>query len=84
LPEEIQRQAGTFVTIKKKRVIKRLYRYPSAEIRKPSIRSDPERYQSCERRRQVPALEIPELKELTFSVGVFTPPEIIKDIFNTI
>jgi AMMECR1 domain-containing protein len=31
-----------------------------------------------------PAVEMQELKEITFSVDVLTPPEIIKDIFNTI
>ena len=30
------------------------------------------------------SLEIQELKELTFSLDVFTLPEIIKDIFNAI
>jgi hypothetical protein len=61
----------------------RWYRYPSTEKRKP-IRSDPERYQSCKLRLQVAVLEIKELKELTFSEDVFTPPEIIKDILNAI
>ena len=31
-----------------------------------------------------PTLEIQELKELTLSEDVLTPPEIIKDILNTI
>jgi len=88
LPQSIARRNSTasrnLCHHQEKRIIKRLYRYPSTEIRKPGIRSDPEPYQSWELRRHVPALKIQELKDLTFSVGVFTPPEIIKNIFNTI
>jgi hypothetical protein len=88
LPQSIARRNSTasrnLCDHQEKRIIKSLYRYPSTKIRKPGIRNDPERYQSCERRLQVPALEIQELKDLTFSLGVFTPPEIIKNIFNTI
>ena len=88
LPQSIARRNSTasrnLCHHQEKRIIKRLYRYPSTEILKPGIRSDPERYQSCERSRQVAALEIHKLKELTLSVDLFTPPEIIKDLFNTI
>jgi hypothetical protein len=56
----------------------------SAEIRKPNIKRDPERYQSWELRLYVSDLKIQELKELTFYVNVFTPPKIIKDIFKSI
>jgi|TARA_B110000495_G_scaffold53366_1_gene44774 AMMECR1 domain-containing protein len=31
-----------------------------------------------------PALEMQDFKELTISEDVLTPPEIIKDLFNTI
>ena len=88
LPQFIARRNSTasrnLCHNQEKRVIMRLYRYSSAEIRKPDIRSDPERYQNWGLRLHVPALKIQELKELTFSVDVFTPPEIIKDIFKSI
>lgn len=79
LPEEMQRQAGTFVSIKKNGLLRGCigtiqprYANLAEEVIHNAIKAaneDP----------RFPAIEIQELKELTFSVDVLTTPEKIED-----
>jgi AmmeMemoRadiSam system protein A len=80
LPEEMQRQAGTFVSIKKSGLLRGCigtlqpkYANLAEEVIQNAIKAaneDP----------RFPAVEIQELKELIFSVDVLTTPEKIKNI----
>lgn len=79
LPEEMQRQAATFVSIKKNGLLRGCigtlqpkYANMAEEVIQNAIKAaneDP----------RFPAVEIQELKELTFSVDVLTTPERIKN-----
>jgi AmmeMemoRadiSam system protein A len=79
LPKGMQQQAGTFVTIKKNRLLRGCigtiqpkYANVAEEVIQNAIKAmseDP----------RFPAVEIQELKELTFSVDILTIPEKIKD-----
>lgn len=79
LPKEMQDQAGTFVSIKKNGLLRGCigtispkYANIAEEVIQNAIKAaneDP----------RFPAIEIQELKELTFSVDVLTPPEKIDD-----
>jgi AmmeMemoRadiSam system protein A len=79
LPEEMHGQAGTFVSIKKNGLLRGCigtiqpkYANLAEEVIHNAIKAaseDP----------RFPAVEIQELKELTFSVDVLTTPEKIKD-----
>ena len=79
LPDGMQQQAGTFVSIKKNNLLRGCigtiqpkYGNVAEEVIQNAIKAmseDP----------RFPAVEIHELKELTFSVDVLTIPEKIKD-----
>jgi AmmeMemoRadiSam system protein A len=79
LPKELQRQVGTFVSIKKNGLLRGCigtiqpkYANLAEEVIQNAIKAaneDP----------RFPAVEIQELKELTFSVDVLTTPEKIND-----
>ncbi len=79
LPEEMQQQAGVFVSIKKNGLLRGCigtiqpkYANLAEEVIQNAIKAaneDP----------RFPAVEIQELKELTFSVDVLTGPEKIND-----
>jgi AmmeMemoRadiSam system protein A len=79
LPEDMQRQAGTFVSIKKNGLLRGCigtlqpkYANLAEEVIQNAIKAaneDP----------RFPAVERQELKELTFSVDVLTTPEKIKN-----
>lgn len=79
LSEEMQRQAGTFVSIKKNGLLRGCigtiqpkYANLAEEVIQNAIKAaneDP----------RFPAVEIQELKDLTFSVDVLTTPEKIND-----
>ena len=79
LPKEMQRQAGTFVSIKKNGLLRGCigtiqpkYSNLAEEVIQNAIKaaSDDPRF---------PAVTLHELKELTFSVDVLTTPEKIND-----
>jgi hypothetical protein len=81
LPEEIQRQVETLASIKKKELLRgctgNLQPKYANLVKKWSITLSKQRTKALSFR-----LRNSGVKKLTFSVDMFTPSEIIKDIFN--
>jgi AMMECR1 domain-containing protein len=82
LTEEIHRQAGTFVAIKKKVLLRDCIRTFKPKYAKLALEVIENTIKAANKVAKFQGLEMQNLKKLTFSVYVLNPPEIIKDIFN--